>query len=75
MLKLKQTHTKKQKFADREIPNSNFIPYLCHWNRNTILTKNKSLMQVIKVSGYSFETADDVDLDIKKNLGGNTKIR
>jgi len=32
------------------------------------MTKNEELIQVIKVGGYSFETADDEDLDIRKNL-------
>ncbi len=67
MFKLKTQKTKRNKYASREISSSQFIPYLCHWNSNTILTKNKELMQVIKVTGFSFETADDQDLDIKKN--------
>ena len=58
----------KQKYADKEVNESEFIPYLCHYDSNTILTKKKELMQVIKVGGYSFETADDEDVDIKKDL-------
>lgn len=58
----------KQKQADKEIGASEFIPYMCHYNSNAILTKNKELMQVIKVGGYSFETADDDDVDIKKDI-------
>ncbi|MFN7038341.1 MAG: VirB4 family type IV secretion/conjugal transfer ATPase [Alphaproteobacteria bacterium] len=67
-MKLKRTQTKKDKYAKSEYSASHFIPYLCHWNRNTILTKQKELLQVIKISGFSFETADDEDLDIKKNI-------
>jgi len=68
MLKLLKNRSTKDKYAKAEYSASNFIPYLCHWNRNTILTKNEELIQIIKVGGFSFETADDEDLDIKKNL-------
>lgn len=60
--------TAKQKYADKEMPESEFIPYQCHYNSNCIFTKKKELMQVIRVGGYSFETADDDDVDIKKGL-------
>ena len=68
MLKLNIQKTKKHKYANREVSSSAFIPYQCHWNNNTILTKKKELMQVIKIEGFSFETADDEDVDIKKNI-------
>ena len=58
----------KYKLAKKEVGASSFIPYLCHWNKNTILTKNKSLIQIIRVNGFSFETADDSDIDIKKDI-------
>lgn len=67
-IKLKPTKTNKDKYASRELNTSDFIPYQCHWNKNTILTKDKSLMQVIKIGGFSFETADDSDVEIKKNI-------
>jgi type IV secretion system protein VirB4 len=62
------TKTSKEKIASREVPASEFIPYKCHWNSNTILTKRNEMLQVVKVAGYSFETADDSDLDIRKNM-------
>ena len=67
-MKLFKTRTAKEKIAKKEKHTSNFIPYKCHWNDHTILTKNNGLLQIIKVEGYSFETADDTDLDIRKNL-------
>ena len=33
-----------------------FIPYACHFDDHTLLTKNGELMQVIKVTGFNFET-------------------
>ncbi len=68
MIKLAKYKADKQSYADKEVGASNFIPYLCHYNNTTILTKNKELMQVIKVGGFSFETADDEDVDIKKDM-------
>jgi type IV secretion system protein VirB4 len=68
MFKLFKTSAAKEKYAKREKPISDFIPYKCHWDKNTILTKNNGLLQVIKVGGFSFETADDDDLDIRKGI-------
>jgi len=68
MLKLLRQRTQKSKYAKREFAESNFIPYQYHWNDHTLLTKKNELMQVIKFGGYSFETADDEDVDIRKNI-------
>lgn len=68
MFKIFKTRAKTEKYAQREKPVSDFLPYRCHWDGNTILTKNNELLQVIRVNGYSFETADDEDLDIRKNM-------
>ena len=68
MLKLKKQRTNKYKFANREFPESEFIPYKYFWNDHTIITKDESMLQVIKLSGYSFETADDEDVDIRKSI-------
>jgi len=68
MIKLTKTKAAKESKARKEKHVSQFIPYKCHWDSNTILTKNNELLQVIKVGGFSFETADDEDLDIRKNI-------
>lgn len=68
MFKLFKTTAAKEKYAKKEKQVSQFIPYQAHWDKNTILTKSKGLLQVIKVGGFSFETADDDDLDIRKNV-------
>jgi type IV secretion system protein VirB4 len=67
MLKqLKARKTSKNIFAKREIYTSQFIPYDYHWDKQTIITKNRELMQVIKLEGFAFETADDDAVDMKK---------
>ena len=68
MFKLFKTASSKEKYAKKEKPVSSFIPYKGHWDKNTILTKSNGLLQVIKVDGFSFETADDSDLDIRKEI-------
>ena len=68
MFNLTKFTVNKQKQAEKEVGSSEFIPYLCHYNSNTIYTKRKELMQVVKVGGFSFETADDEDVDIKKDM-------
>lgn len=67
-MKLFRHKTRGQKIADKEVSAAEFIPYKCHWNHNTVLTKQEWLLQVVKVSGFSFETADDEDVDIRKNI-------
>ncbi len=59
-------HTKKASYAKLEVAESTFIPYSYHWDKETILTKKKEFLQIIKVEGFSFETADDEDVDMKK---------
>lgn len=68
MFKLSKTKAAKESRAKNEKPISHFIPYKAHWNKDTIITKDNALLQVIKVGGFSFETADDEDLDIRKDM-------
>ena len=62
----------KEKIVKYEVSEANFIPYQCHWNHNTILTKKQELVRVIKISGLPFETLDSEDLDFKKEVRNNT---
>ena len=48
-----------------------YFPYLAHWNKQTIICKDQSLLSFIKLDGYTFETGNDEDLDIKKTLRNN----
>lgn len=63
---LSRRKVKDAAYAKREVSVAQHIPYLHHWDHETILTKNKELLQVIRVDGFAFETADDEDVDIKK---------
>lgn len=68
MFKLFKTAAAKEAHAKKEKSVADFIPYKGHWDKNTILTKTNGLLQVLKVGGFSFETADDDDLDIRKGI-------
>ena len=48
-----------------------FIPYLYHYNPTTIITKDNHLLSILKVEGFSSETADDEEIDIKKIFTNN----
>ncbi len=63
--------TKKHKLVKKEVSMARFIPYKCHWNSSTIMTHDEKLIRVIKVKGFSFETADDADIDIRKRTRNN----
>jgi type IV secretion system protein VirB4 len=63
---LKRRQVSKALYAKREVCAADFIPYEHHWDKETIITKNRELLQVIKVEGFSFETADDDVVDMKK---------
>ncbi|MGB1539579.1 MAG: VirB4 family type IV secretion/conjugal transfer ATPase, partial [Rickettsiales bacterium] len=66
MLKFVKRQAAKAEISDNEVAEANFIPYYCHWDKETIMTKSNELMQIIRVDGFSFETADDEDVDMKK---------
>jgi type IV secretion system protein VirB4 len=53
---------------DKEYSSKWFVPYLYHLDENIVCTKKNQLVQVVKLGGFSFETADDEDLDVKKNI-------
>lgn len=61
----------KNKYFKWETSSSIYIPYKCFWNSNTILMKDNALLRVVRIKGFSFETADDEEIDIKKNHRNN----
>ncbi len=65
-LGLFRRRTEKASYAQLEVSESEFIPYQYHWDKETIVTKKKEFLQVIRLDGFSFETADDEDVDMKK---------
>lgn len=66
--KFRKTKANREKIANLEYSASGFIKYVGHFNEKTVFTHQNELIQVVKLSGFSFETADDEDLDVKKNI-------
>ncbi len=48
--------TKDPKNLLAKMPDEDFIPYVCHYDPNTILTKNGELLQIIRITGFSHTT-------------------
>ena len=68
MFRVLKTKADREGIATSEHSSSSFIPYKCHWDSNTIITKDNQLLKVVKLSGFSFETADDEDIDVRKTI-------
>ena len=68
MISLREHRPSKERRAQAEQPTGDFIPYACHYDNETILTKSGELMQILRLDGYAFESADAEDLDLKKRL-------
>jgi type IV secretion system protein VirB4 len=59
---------KKQKISAHlhEVPMPEYIPYACHYDGKTLLTKNGELMQVIKITGFSSETIGKIKITLRE---------
>jgi type IV secretion system protein VirB4 len=51
-----------------DVIESDFIPYACHYNDDTILTKNGELLQTIKIVGFSFESVESEGVDLRETI-------
>ncbi|MBQ7552398.1 MAG: VirB4 family type IV secretion/conjugal transfer ATPase [Rickettsiales bacterium] len=71
MFQLFRPQDKNRQYERAEKSFSQMIPYKYHYDDNTILTKDNQFISVIKLDGFSFQTADDDDVDNKKNLRNN----
>ena len=62
------------KVAAQEKALADFVPYTRHVDAATLATKNNGLLQVIKLEGFPFETADDLTLDGLKEVRNTLTI-
>ncbi|MCB2065929.1 MAG: VirB4 family type IV secretion/conjugal transfer ATPase [Erythrobacter sp.] len=58
----------KAQLARREAPAGAHLPYARHLDAATIETRDGLLMQVIRVAGFHFETADSAELNYRTEL-------
>ena len=62
------------KVSAQEKALADFLPYTRHVDQATLATKNGELLQIIKLDGYPFETADDLTLDGLKEVRNTLTI-
>jgi len=55
----KKNATSEENEKLQEATVEEFIPYCSHFDENTILTKNGELLQVIKITGFTFDSVKD----------------
>ncbi|MCH2546407.1 MAG: ATP-binding protein [Alphaproteobacteria bacterium] len=51
-----------------DVIESDFIPYACHYDADTILTKNGELLQTLKIVGFSFEAIESEGADLRETI-------
>ncbi len=68
MIPLVEHRPARARVAQSETPVRDFIPYSCLYNDETVLTKNGQLIQILRLNGFSFESADFDEIDLKKRL-------
>ena len=59
---------KEGKLIDHEVIEQDFIPYACHYNPTTILTKNGELLQVVRITGFAYEALTNDIRDLRHTI-------
>jgi len=55
-------------FSSREVTVGSRLPYARHLDDVTLITRDGMLLQVLKLEGFPFETADDAELNYRKQV-------
>lgn len=63
--KFRISRFKKHLVANRELHAGHYVPCAEHWDSRTLITSSGSMIRVFKLDGFTFETADDEDLDVQ----------
>lgn len=63
LFKKKQEEENLEDFRDitEDVIEGDFVPYACHWDPNTLVTKNGEVLQTIKITGFVNELAEQID--------------
>jgi type IV secretion system protein VirB4 len=70
-LRLRPERLRYQSAAQQERKAAEKVPYAAHYDCNTLLTRDSDLIQVIKLAGLAFETADERHLAQRKRFRNN----
>jgi len=49
-------------------PDEDFVPYVCHYDHNTIITKNGELLQTIRITGFGTDSVVTDILSLRDTL-------
>lgn len=49
-----------------DVTESDFVPYACLTDPHTLLTKNGEVLQIIKITGFTFEAIERDDADLRQ---------
>ncbi len=63
-----KTKASKSNYLRLESPAPNFIPYTCHYDKKTVLTKNGELLQTLKIVGFTYETLGCDKLNLRDTV-------
>ena len=61
------SNIKKKSKSDLKLerPVPDFIPYACHYNGQTMITKNGELLQVLKITGFVNQSLEGKELNLR----------
>lgn len=65
---LKTINNKDTKKLVAKKPDHDFIPYVCHFDPNTIITKNGELLQVIRITGFGKDSLTSELISLRDTL-------
>ena len=71
MFFLFRAQDKNRQYEATEKSFADMVNYTYQYDENTILTKKNEFISILKLEGFSFQTADDEDVDNKKVLRNN----
>jgi len=60
--------SKSEKKLVAKKPDEDFLPYVCHYDPSTILTKNGELLQTIRITGFSGESSSADLISLRDTL-------
>lgn len=68
LLKRKAEDLEELRDIAGDVKESEFLPYACHIDPHTILTKNGELMQVLKLVGFTYENTESQRIELRHAL-------
>lgn len=68
---IEQILKKSQKAPNKLVaktPDEDFLPYVCHYDPTTILTKNGELLKIIRITGFSSSTVTSEIISLRETV-------